>query len=69
MTIDIFSIPAISSVAESVLSGTKHTRSDERASLEMTTIEALECLKPWFRASLSTNDELSQTIAQELASA
>ena len=63
MAIDIFSIPAMSSEAERVFSGTKHTISDERASLHIITIEALESLKSWFRAGLFTNDELSQTIA------
>ncbi len=63
MAIDIFSIPAMSSEAERVFSDTKHTKSDERASLHMTTIEALEFLKSRFRAGLFTNEELSQTIA------
>ena len=55
MALDIFSIPAMSSEAERVFSGTKHTISDERASLHMTTIEALECLKS------------SRSIIQEIA--
>ena len=59
----------MSSEAERVFSDTKHIISDERTSLQMTTIEALECLKSWFRTGLFTNDELSKTIAQELASA
>ena len=53
MALDIFSIPAMSFEAEHVFSGTKHTISDERASLHMTTIEALECLKSWFRGDYS----------------
>ncbi len=63
MAIDKFSIPAMLSEAERVFSGTKHTISDECSSLNMTTIEVLECLKFWFRAGLFTNDELSPTIA------
>lgn len=45
ITIEIFSIPAMSSEAERVFSGAKHTISDERSSLHIDTIEALECLK------------------------
>lgn len=52
MAIDIFSIPAMSSEAERVFSGAKHTITDERSSLHMDTIEALECLKSWFRVHI-----------------
>ena len=45
MAINIFSIPAMSSEAERVFSEAKHKISDERSSLHIDTIEALECLK------------------------
>ena len=65
MTLDIFSIPAMSSEAERVLSGTKYA---ERVSLHMTTIKGLECVKSWFQGGLFTNDKLSQSIIiQEMA--
>ena len=65
LAIDIFSISAMSSEAERVFFffGTKHTISDERESLHITTGEARECLKSWFWAGLFTNNELSQTIS------
>ena len=56
MAIDIFSISAMSPEAERVFSGAKHTISDERASLHIDTIQALECLKSWFRADIFTQD-------------
>ena len=57
----------MSSEAKRVFLGTKHTISDELASLQMTTIEALECLKSWFRGGLFTNDKLNRSIIQEIA--
>ena len=54
MAIDIFSIPAMSSKVERVFSGAKLTISDGRSSLYIDTIEALECLKSWFRAGIFT---------------
>ena len=38
-----------------------HTISDERSSLHIDTIEALECLKSWFRAGIFTQGDLSRT--------
>ena len=62
MAIDIYSIPAMSSEAERVISGAKHTISDQRAGLKSETIELLECLKSWFRAGIFTEDELHATV-------
>ena len=50
--------------AERVFSGTKHA---ERASLHMTTIKGHECLKSWFQGGLFTNNNLTQSIVQEMA--
>ena len=50
MAINLLSIPAMSSEAERVFSLTKKTISQGRWSLRPNTIEALECLKSWFRA-------------------
>ena len=60
MAIDIFSIIAISSEAELVFSGAKHMVSDERASLQIDTIQALKCLKSWFRADIFTQADLTR---------
>lgn len=65
MAIDIFSIPAMSSEAERVFSGVKHTISDERASLHIDTIEALECLKSWFRANIFTQEDLTKALQNQ----
>ena len=64
MAIDIFSIPAMSSEAERALSGAKHTISDERAYLHIDTIQALECLKSWFRADIFTQEDLNKSVAE-----
>ena len=64
MAIDIFSIPAMSSEAERVFSGAKLTITDERLSLHIGTIEALECLKSWFRAGIFTQDDLFKALDQ-----
>ena len=66
MAIDIFSISAMSSETERVFSGAKHTISDERSSLHIDTIKALECLKSWFRARTFTQDDLSQALHEQL---
>lgn len=60
MAIDIFSIPAMSSQAERIFSGAKNAISEERASLQIDTIQALECLKSWFRADLFTQEDLKK---------
>jgi hypothetical protein len=49
MAIDLLSIPAMSAEPERVFSGAKLTITDQRARLQGTTIEALECLKSWYR--------------------
>lgn len=65
MEFDIFSIPAMFSEAERVFSGAKHTISDERSSLHIDTIEALECLKSWFRAGIFTQVDLSLALREQ----
>ena len=65
MAIDVFSIPAMSSEPERVFYGAKHTISDERSSLHIDTIEALECLKSWFRAGIYTQEALSQALHKQ----
>lgn len=65
MAIDIFSIPAMSSQAERVFSGAKNAISDERASLQIDTIQALECLKSWFRADLFTQEDLTKAFQNQ----
>lgn len=69
MAIDIFSIPAISSEPERVFSGTKHTITAERASLNPETTEALECMKSWFSAGLFTKEDLNQALANQISEA
>ena len=54
MAIDLLSIPAMSSEAERVFSLTKKTIDQERWSFKPHTIEALECLKSWFRTGFFT---------------
>ena len=58
MTIDIYSISAMSSKAERVFSGIKRTISNSRGSLKSETIELLKCLKSWFRLSIFTKEDL-----------
>ena len=57
MAIGILSIPAISAEVERLFSAAKNTIGDKRNSLEPM-LEALECLKPWFRHDLFTQEEL-----------
>ncbi len=64
-TIDIFSIPTMSSEAERVFSGAKHKISDQRLSLHIETIEGLECLKSWFQAGIFTQEDLFQALNQQ----
>jgi len=45
MAMNTFSIPTMSSKPERIFSSTKHIISDERASLKVDTMEALECVK------------------------
>ena len=55
MAIDILSIPAMA--AEIELSGAKTTINEGRWSLGIDTIEALQCVKPWFRARYYTKED------------
>jgi hypothetical protein len=52
MAIDILSIPAMSDEAERVFSGARRTVTDFRGSLNVTSIEMLECVKSWRKACL-----------------
>ena len=45
MTIDIYSIPAMSAEPERVFSNAKYTISDQRNSLKSETIELLKCVE------------------------
>lgn len=66
MAIDILSIPAMSAEVERVFSGAKTTISEGRWRLGIDTIEALQCLKSWFRAGYYTKEELHDVVrAQE----
>lgn len=49
------------SEAERIFSEAKYTISDERLSLHIDTIEALECLKSWFVAGIFTQKDLART--------
>ena len=62
MAIDLFSILAMSSEAECVFSIIKKTVSQGRWSLRPNTLEALECLKSWFRAGYYTQEELHEIL-------
>lgn len=66
MAIDIFSIPAMSSEPERVFSGTKNTISNNRASLNMESIQATQCLKSWFRSGLFIKPEFGLAIRAEV---
>lgn len=66
MAIDILSIPAMAAEVERVFSGAKTTINEGRWSLGIDTIEALQCLKSWFRAGFYTKQELNDVVrAQE----
>ena len=58
MAIDILSIRAITAAEiERVFSGAKTTINERRWSLGIDTIEALQCLKPWFRAGYYSKED------------
>lgn len=57
MAVDILSIPAMAAEIERVFSEAKTTINEGRWSLELDTIEALQCLKPWFRAEYYTKED------------
>lgn len=63
MAIDIYSIPAMSSEPERVLSGTKNTIPENRSRLDSETIGILECLKWWFQLDLFTDEDLHNIVA------
>ena len=58
MAIDLLSIPAMSAEVERLFFSSKLTISDKRNHLMATTIEAVECLKSWFRLNLFTQEDL-----------
>ena len=65
MAIDIFSIPAMSSKGERVFSEVQHTITNKRSSSKIGIIEALECLKSWFRAEIFTHKGFSEASYQQ----
>lgn len=56
---DILSIPAMSAEPERLFSGAKITITDRRNRLGSDVIEALECLKSWFRIQDFQVDDVS----------
>ena len=58
MVIDILSISAMSFEVERLFSAAKNIIGDKRYRLNASTIEAVECLKSWFRLELFTQEEL-----------
>jgi hypothetical protein len=75
MALDLLSIPSMSAAPERLFSGAKITISDRRNRLGIVAIQAVECLKSWFKKNRSTalpfvDDELSavtDTLLQEAA--
>ena len=59
MAIDILSIPAMSAEVERVFSGAKIT-------MGVSTIEAVECLKSWFRLDLFAQEDLNEMMEVDL---
>jgi len=57
MAVDMLSIPAMSSEPERLFSGAKVTITDRRNRLGSDVIEALECLKSWFKIRKFVCDE------------
>ena len=66
MAIDIFSVPPMSAEPERVFSGAKLTITHQRNRLKMNTIEALQCLKSWFRAEIFTDVTLNDVVDHEM---
>ena len=64
MAIDILSIPAMSSEVERLFSAAKNTIGDKRLRLTASSVEAIECLKSWFRLDLFTQEDLNMTIEE-----
>ena len=59
MAIDILSIPAMSAEVERVFSGAKIT-------MGVSTIEAVGCLKSWFRLDLFAQEDLNEMMEVDL---
>ncbi len=59
MATDILSMPAMSSEVERLFSAAKNTIGDKYYMLAVSTIEAVECLKSWFRLDLFTQEDLN----------
>ena len=51
---------------ERIFSSTKHIISDERASLKVDTMEALECVKRWMQAGIYIDEDLNVVMAAEV---
>ena len=52
MAIELATIPAMSTEAERIFSGGKHTISEQKFRLGDDIIEALKCLKFWYREGI-----------------
>ena len=52
MAIELATIPAMSTETERIFSGGKHAISEQRFRLGDDIIEALECLKSWYREGI-----------------
>ena len=64
MAIDILSILAMSLEVKRLFSAAENTISDKRLRLIASSIEAIECLKSWFRLNLFTQEDLNMTIEE-----
>lgn len=61
-TINIFSVPAMSSELEKVFSRAKNTFFNNQAPLTMSTIQATLCFKSWFCSGLFTKKDINRVI-------
>ena len=69
MTIDILSIPAMSTEPEQVFSETQRTISWDRMQLEQEIIEKIECLKSWMHHNIAVgtlNIELDEALNDQI---
>ena len=66
MAIDILFISAISAEVERVISNIKIKIDDKRQRLKVSTIEAVEYLKSWFRLNLFTQEDLNEMMKVDL---
>ena len=57
MSLDLLSIPAMSDEPERLFSGASITITERRNRLGVESIEALECLKSWFKGGIAWADE------------